>query len=60
MVEPLDFKGVAGILVLGVPTVGGGTPSTEIAEMEVDGLSPALAIILLIGTPIIGELKGRT
>ena len=53
-------KGVVGILVLGAPTGGGGTPSTGAAEVEVEGLSPALDISLPTGTPIKGELKGRT
>ena len=51
-------KGVAGIFFLGVPTRGGGTPSARIVEMRVEGLSHALDISLLTGTPIIGELKG--
>ena len=50
---------MAGILVLGVPTGGGGTPTFRIAEMGIEGLSPALDISLLIGTPITGELKGQ-
>ena len=48
------------MFVLGVPTEGGGTPLAGIAEMGVEGLFPALDIILLTGTPITGELKGRT
>ena len=56
----VGVKGVAGIFVLGVPIGGGGTPSARIAEMGVDGLSPTLAISLLTGTPITGELNGRT
>ena len=53
-------KGVAGILVLGAPTGGGGTPSAEAAEVEVEELSPVVDIILPKGTPITGGLKGWT
>ena len=53
-------KGVVGMFSLGAPTRGGGTPSTGAAEVEVEGLYPALDISLPIGTPITGELKGRT
>ena len=38
--------------------LGGGTPSAAIDEMGLEGLSLALDISLLIGTPITGELKG--
>ena len=38
----------------------GGTPSARIDAMGVDGLSPELAISLLMGTPIIGKSNGRT
>ena len=37
-------KGVVGMFALGAPTGGGGTPSTRAAEVEVEGLSPALDI----------------
>ena len=53
-------KGVVGILVLGAPTKGGGTPSAGAAEVEVEELSPTVNIILPKGTPITGGLKGRT
>ena len=48
------------MFVLGVPTGGGGTPLVGMDEMGVDEPSPGLAIILLMGTPIIGESNGRT
>ena len=53
-------NGVVGILVLGVPTEGGSTPSARADEVEVKEISPAVDIILPKGTPIMGGLKGRT
>ena len=53
-------KGVVGILVLGVPTGGGSTPSAGVAEVEVKELSPTVEIILPTGTPIMGGSKGQT
>ena len=48
------------MLDLGVLTGGGSTPSAGMAEVKMKELSPALDIILPIGTPITGESKGRT
>ena len=53
-------KGVVGMFSLGAPTRGGHTPSTGATEVEVEELSPTLDISLLTGTPITGEMKGRT
>ena len=53
-------KGVVGMFSLGVTTEGGGTPSTGVTEVEVEGLSLALDISMPTKTPIIGELKGQT
>ena len=39
---------------------GGCTPSVGIDEIGIEGFSPTLDISLLIGTPIISELKGKT
>ena len=43
---------------LGAPAMGGGTPSSEAAELEVEVLSLTLDIFFPIGTLIISELKG--
>ena len=56
----LGDKGAVDALGLGVPTDGGGTPLAKMAEVEVEIPSLELAIVLLTGTPIIGELKGIT
>ena len=56
----LSDKGAVDALGLGVPTGGGGTPPANMDEVWVEIPSPELAITLFTGTPITGELKGRT
>ena len=56
----LGDKGVVDALFLGLPTGGGGTPPTKMAEVGVEIPSPELAITMLTGTPITCESKGRT
>ena len=56
----LNDKGAVDALGLGVPTRGGGTPQANMAEVGVEIPSLELAITLLTGTPITGEVNGRT
>ena len=56
----LGDKGVVDALGLGVPTRVGGTPPANMAEVGVEIPSLELAITLLMGTPITGEVIGRT
>ena len=54
------FKGIVGMLDLGVLTEGGSTPSAGMDEVKMKELSPALDIIPPTGTPMMGGQKGRT
>ena len=56
----VGVNGVVGMLDLGVLTRGGSTPSAGMAEVKMKEISPALDIILPIGTPITSGSKGRT
>ena len=56
----LGDKGAIDALGLRVPTGGGGTPLAEMAKVGVEIPSLELAITLLTGTPITGEVKGIT
>ena len=55
----LSDRGAIDALGLGVPTGVGGTPPTNMVEVEVEIPSLELAITLLTGTPITGEVNGR-
>ena len=56
----LGDKGAVNAFGLEVPTEGGGTPRAKMVVVGVEIPSLELDITLLIGTPIRGELNGKT